>query len=289
MPSNSPVVVDSNTDTETPTDTNTNTETNNDTDTTTPTDDGDSTTDPVDPSIYDQASEIADKTDDWLADNEWCIGIVYLVAGPLIALFGTAWFPYITAALVAIFTIGFSTFGAMELGWTETVGGSVGVLLGALALGILAGCLVRRSVWLMVGLLGGMAGAYFGGWLCLLIFASAGSPFQMYMIAPWLFYLFVIAFGAIGMCIACKKGVPMVMICTAFAGSYLFMRSWTLFFPGTWPSEKEIFGGEADYSDYGYMIWVYLCIFAASFAGALVFQCKVYTHVHPELDAYKDQ
>lgn len=159
------------------------------------------------------------------------------MAGPLIALFGTAWFPYITASLVAIFTISLCILGGEALDWTATTGGSIGVLCAAIVLGIIAGMIVRRNIWLMVGLLGAIAGFFSGNFL--FAFIAGLSSWE----AVWGYWLIVSVCALAGCLIACKKGVPIVMICTAFAGSYLFMRSWTLFFPGNWPSESEIMSG----------------------------------------------
>ena len=53
----------------------------------------------------------------WLQQNEWVIGIIYVIAGPIIALFGTAWFPYVVASLVAIFVMGTITMLSLAFGW----------------------------------------------------------------------------------------------------------------------------------------------------------------------------
>ena len=40
-----------------------------------------------------------------------------MIAGPIIALFGTAWFPYVVASLVAIFVMGTITMLSLAFGW----------------------------------------------------------------------------------------------------------------------------------------------------------------------------
>lgn len=53
----------------------------------------------------------------WIDENQWVIGIVYVVAGPLIALFGLKWFPYVTAAIAALFTMVLVTSFSLAMGW----------------------------------------------------------------------------------------------------------------------------------------------------------------------------
>ena len=81
-----------------------------------------------------------------LYENEWVIGVIYIIAGPLIAIFGSRWFPYIVASLVALFVIVVICMLGLSFGWMESVGASIAIVLVSLVLGILAGCLVRRHI-----------------------------------------------------------------------------------------------------------------------------------------------
>jgi len=127
--------------------------------------------------------------------------------------------------------MGLATMGGIALDWTATTGGSIGVLCAAIVLGVIAGMIVRRNIWLMVGLLGLIAGFFAGNFLFTFITCLASWE------AAWGYWLIVSICAVVGLLVASKQGVPIVMVSTAFAGSYLFMRSWTLFFPGNWPSE----------------------------------------------------
>ncbi len=80
----------------------------------------------------------------WLAENEWAIGILYLIVGPLLALFGAAWFPYVVASLIAVFTIGLICSLSLAAGWMATGTGTAIVMSVAIIVGILVGVLVRR-------------------------------------------------------------------------------------------------------------------------------------------------
>ena len=75
---------------------------------------------------------------------------------------------------------------------------------------------------------------------------------------------------------------------TAFVGSYLFMRSWTMFFPGNYPSEAEIIGGDFEIESVG-IFWIYIAVLAVSFIGSAFFQVKRAHHIHSELDNYKKE
>lgn len=208
----------------------------------------------------------------WLYENEWCIGVIYLIAGPLIAIFGVSMFPYIVASLVAIFMMGLVCGLALAFGWMASTGGTIAVLCVAVILGVLAGCLVRRRIKWMLGVLGLISGFFAGGLIFALISAMAGG-----WTAVWAYYTFSALLAIVGCVLAIYIGLPLVMICTSFAGSYLFMRSWTLFFPGNWPSEAEMMSAKDDGVDSLEMtglFWLYFGIFIVSFACTLTYQCK---------------
>ena len=125
---------------------------------------------------------------------------------------------------------------ADSAGWLTSTGISIGVLCGATALGILAGCLVRRNFKVMLGLLGLVAGFFGGSLLFALISGMTGGSFN----EVWGFWVFSCVCALAGCILAIFLGMPLVMLSTALVGSYLFMRSWTLFFPGNYPSEQEL-------------------------------------------------
>jgi len=212
----------------------------------------------------------------WLADNEWCVGIIYLVIGFILMFFGLQWFPYVTASLIAVFVMGFSYQLGMSLGWTVSTGGLIGVLIAGIILGVAAGCLVRRNVWAMIGLLGLVSGFFGGALIFALISAASGWN------AVWGMWTISVAFALIGMFVACMFGKPLVLIFTSFVGSYLFTRAWTLFFPGHWPSEADIMEGDIETDA---IFWVFLSVFIFLFAASVTVQSKR-AESHPDLDSY---
>ena len=222
------------------------------------------------PSTWSDLNDLFDEYSSWLYENGWCIGIIYLIAGPLIALFGVTMFPYVVASLVAIFTLGFFCGLGFAFGWMETTGGTIAIILAGLVLGILAGCLVRRNFKWMLGLLGMIGGFFAGSLLFSLISGMAGG-----WNAVWGYWVFSSILAIVGCIAACYIGMPVVMVATSLAGSYLFMRSWTLFFPGNYPSESELVASkEEDVLEMSAMFWAYIGIFFVSFACSLTFQCK---------------
>ena len=56
----------------------------------------------------------------------------------------------VTASLIAIFVIGLTVSLSMAFGWMASTVGTVVTFIVALLLGILAGCIIRRNVWIMM-------------------------------------------------------------------------------------------------------------------------------------------
>ena len=78
------------------------------------------------------------------------------------------------------------------------------------------------------------------------------------------------------------------MLSTSFVGSYLFMRSWTLFFPGYYPSEAEIIEADFEITNVG-IFWTFIGVFVISFIVSVIFQTKRKEHTHADLDSYQKQ
>lgn len=216
----------------------------------------------------------------WLYDNEWAIGIIYLIAGPLIALFGTGWFPYVVASIVAIFVIGIVCSISLAAGWMATGLGTGIVFAVALILGVIGGILIRRNVKVAIGLLGAVGGFFAGTLLFALICSFSDWD------ASWGYWTIAVTMAIVGFLVSCKFGKGIVMLSTSMIGSYLFMRSWTLFFPGHWPSEAQLMD-PANLEIDG-TFWVFFSIFVVGFIGSFFYQ-KNYQEEHEDLDAYEKQ
>ena len=215
----------------------------------------------------------------WFEKNEWVLGIVYLITGPLIALFGVAWFPYAMATLVAVFVMGAIIAVCLALGWMATSTGTIVTLIVAPIVGIIAGIIIRRNVWLMIGLLGLVAGFFSGALVFALISTASGWN------AVWGYWVISIVMAGLGCWLACHFGKTVVLLSTSMVGSYLFMRSWTLFFPGHWPSESELMDDD-NVLDVDAFFWLFLGIFATTFVFSAIFQC-MRDKSHEDLDDYE--
>merc|ERR1712156_522520 len=113
----------------------------------------------------------------------------------------------------------------------------------------------------LVGLMG-LVGGWFGG-VVLFSAINAASGWD----AVWGYWVISIVCGAIGCWAACHFGKFVVMLSTSGVGSYLFMRSWTLFFPGHYPSESDMMDG-GDSMDYDGIFWLFIGVFAVSWVGS---------------------
>jgi hypothetical protein len=95
-------------------------------------------------------------------DYPWAFGLLMVLGGPIVLLFGRRFFPWVTAGIVAV-CLFFGTFMiASILGFMDTTVGlmiSIGVSAGV---GLLAGFFVMRTVWVAVGLIGILGGFFLG-------------------------------------------------------------------------------------------------------------------------------
>jgi len=106
----------------------------------------------------------------FIADHPAVLGVLFLIMGPIIALFGKRWFPNVVASIVFIFvSCGFMImFSALEC--METTPGLAGSIAGSLVLGILFAWFAKAHIWAAIGLLGLIGGWFLGEmiYLCIL-------------------------------------------------------------------------------------------------------------------------
>lgn len=174
----------------------------------------------------------------WFGENAWALGVVYLIVGTFVGLFGLKMFPYVAATVTSLFSMLTVVLLSVSFNTINTFVGFWTTMALALVAGIIVGCFVRRKIWIATGALGAIGG-FFGGVVFLdLIQALSGWT------AGWAFWTFGILFAAVGFLAAWKLGAPAINLATSFIGSYLFTRAFTLFFwTEHWPSEKEILNG----------------------------------------------
>ena len=215
----------------------------------------------------------------WLSENEWAIGMLYLIVGPLVALFGLQFFPLVTAGVTALFVMIVVIYVSMAAGWMASTGATVAICVVAVNLGILGGCVVKRYIWLMVGMLGLVGGFFAGGLIYAIIYGCTGWK------EVWGFWLISCSLAVIGSWASCTSGATVVLVSTALIGSYLFMRSWTMFFPGHYPSESAIADGAVEEEELYVdpVFWAFIGVFLACLLGSTCFQ---YQRGHDHEDLY---
>lgn len=130
-------------------------------------------------------------------ENQWLLGVIYLVAGPLIGLLGAEMFPWIMAILI---TLGISLFlGAICLafGFMETTLGFAISTIVVLGIGVLIGVLVFRKKHVLFGALGTLTGFYAGTFIDALVI-QAGYE------SAWTYWFISVTLAVIGFVVACQ-------------------------------------------------------------------------------------
>merc|ERR1712223_1860522 len=161
----------------------------------------------------------------------------------------------------------------MDKGWSCVLCFSA-----ALVLGVVMGMIMRRNIWLLIALCGLVGGFFSGALIDATIVVSTGWD------TVWFYWFISCLMGAIGCLVSCCFGKGLVMLPTSGVGSCLFMRSWTLFFPGHYPSEAELMDGNSVY-DYDGIFWVFVAVFAVCWPLSMLYQYN-FTKQHEELEEY---
>lgn len=200
------------------------------------------------------------KDHSWFAKNKYYFAVLALIVGPIIALGGKRFFPYIAAGVaslaVLILTIGI----CIVLGAFNTTTGLVFSLLSCLLFAILAGCFLRRAFWLNIAVLGVVGGLVIG-----VVLNSIFSIALKYD-SDVAFIVMVCVFGTIGGIFAWRQKEEIVLYGTALIGSYILMRGIAAFYGGFPDSSKIIkdMSGTGEIEEPG-LYYMSLAIFAVSF------------------------
>jgi hypothetical protein len=201
----------------------------------------------------------------WLSDNPYVLGIVFLVLGPIIAMCGKRWFPYIAATMGGMFVGGFFMLVAGALGWLNSTVWMIVCFIIAAALGVGFGMLLKKVIWLAVGLVGIVGGFYLGSFLYTLILHASG--WESY----WGYWGIALSFAILGGVLSCKFGKNIVLLGTSFFGSYIFVSGLNYVLGGS-PGLAEICGKLADgqHVVFTSATYVYLAVLICMFAFTAV-------------------
>ena len=181
---------------------------------------------------------------------------------------GKRWFPYVVGTIGAVTTVStIVIFGAMH-GAAGKTSSLILLLACALCAGILVGVLLRKAIWIGVGLVGMVAGFALGSFIYGVILAATG--WQSYWGA-----VLICVFGALlGGVLTFTLGKQIVILATSMVGSYLFTRGLTLVFYDDYPSEAEMFHklSNGQTVEVTWRFWLYVAIFFSVFAFAAHWQ-----------------
>ena len=204
-----------------------------------------------------------------IKDNAKTAGLlILLLTGPVVALFGKKLFPWVSAIVGALIVIPLVIFLCSGTGWLDTTGGFWGVVIGALLLGVLAGVILKKSAWIGIGLIGTYAGYLCGFVLYGLVLYLTGWHSKT---AAWWFG----ATGAVaGGIVSFKYGRQLIIIGTAFVGSYMWTRGFSLIFDSEYPNEAELFRalGNDEEVNLDWHFPVYIGLFVISTIACAAFQ-----------------
>ena len=169
----------------------------------------------------------------WLSKNKYYLAVLALIVGPIIALGGKRFFPYIAAGVVSLAILFLGIAFCAIMGAFDTTVGLVFSLLASLSFAILAGCCLRRAFWLEISALGAVAGLIIG----VVIYSILAVTFKFDSDIG--FILSACFMGALGGIIAWRQKEGIVLYGSALIGSYILMRGIAAFYGG-FPSHSEI-------------------------------------------------
>ena len=98
----------------------------------------------------------------FMHDYPWLFGIIMILGGPIVALYGRRFFPYVIAGIVSLSFLLMSLIVCSLLGFMEKNLGIAGSVCFAIFIGGLAAWFVMKTVWIAVGLLGIIGGFFLG-------------------------------------------------------------------------------------------------------------------------------
>ena len=218
----------------------------------------------------------------WLEDNPWFLATICLIAGAASAFAGRKFFPGVAAFVTFLgTTLGVCVFTS-EMGWLDSSSWAKWVvLIVAIIIGVLVAEFVRRTIWFAVGIAG-----VFGGWclgmLCFSIMAASTNHAEQ-----WEMITFGVVLAIVGGFLSFKFGKEMIVIITAFLGSYIFMRGWTFIFDG-YPSEHAMWHYMKDdrHIHFSENFWIFIGVWVVTFIVGLSVQWKALDDHHTVSDHY---
>ena len=166
-----------------------------------------------------------------------------MALGLLVAFRGRAMFPVVATLAAAwfvfsvLFFIGFLYLYTNDIhGTSDQTVESIIVVVLCILITVLISWIVKKNIWLLVGLTGILAGFSLGNLTFAVAVKAAGSGAIQSQTA---LYIWSIVFAIFGGILCCFFGQQVVLYGTSLLGSYLFMHGWALLFGGL-PDEASM-------------------------------------------------
>jgi hypothetical protein len=98
----------------------------------------------------------------FINDYPWVLGIIMIVGGPFVALFGRRYFPWVTAGIVSFTCLLTCLIFCEIIGLMAKPLWITASVIFSLSMAALSGWFVIKTVWVAIGLLGVIGGLFVG-------------------------------------------------------------------------------------------------------------------------------
>ena len=204
----------------------------------------------------------------FIQQYSYVFGAIFIVLGLVIALFGNQFLwaiIFIFGTLAAWFLLAWLIFFiCYKAEANQSVGASWAILISTLVVGLIVGFLCAKLRRVAVAAVGGVGGAFLGLMITTLVMVGHDATY----------WIIVIGCAVVCAILTFFLEPYIVMLCTAFAGSYMFIRGIS-FYAGGFPPETAMYemikDGNIDRSVINKGFYGYLAGIAVCFALALWF------------------
>ena len=208
----------------------------------------------------------------WLSENPLVLSIICLLLGPLLCLFGNAYFPFIGACLGAGTMINLILFISGFMGWMGTTTNVYICVALAILVGVLFGILIAKNIKVVLVLNSLVFGLVFG----MFAYGLIAYFFEWYQ--WWGLVAISLTTMILGGVIACRHAVGLVIAGTAFLGAWLFTSGLRAIVEDDYMTEfdlaKKLHNGEP--IDFNGDMWFFLIFFVIVMLFSLVWQNKMH-------------
>jgi hypothetical protein len=205
----------------------------------------------------------------FINEYPWVLGLIMIIGGPIVALFGRRWFPWVTAGIVSMTALLLCLIFCEITGFMEKPIEIVASVIFSLSLALLSGWFVMKTVWVAIGLLGVIGGLFVGEVVYAFFIFELGAH-QL-----WVMVLFCVFCASLGGLLSFYFSKKVVLFATSLIGSYSFMRGWSYFFGG-FPNEEDILLSLYENMQLQYefeeRFWYYIAMFIVGTLGGIYYQ-----------------